>query len=133
VADSRDVAKGLEIQHDNFLGTIETHRATIEAEFGILLFQTGTSTNSISATHKTRFAYFTENQALFVATLLRNSAAVVRVKAFGGVSPCFCGLPEGGCQNRLQGSALFCVVRMPAACSAFARRTHRPAKHLHHA
>lgn len=74
VVDSRDVAAALEIQHANLLETVETHKATIEGEFGNLRFETGTSQNSIGATHRTRFAYLTENQAAFVATLSRNSA-----------------------------------------------------------
>ena len=81
VADSREVAAALVIQHENLLGNMEAHRATLETEFGRVRFETGTLETAGGA-QRTRFAYLTENQALFLATLSRNTAAVVRVKAW---------------------------------------------------
>ena len=81
VADSREVATALAIQHENLLGNLEAHRATPEAEFGRVRFETGTL-QTAGGPQQTRFAYLTENQALFLATLSRNTAAVVRVKAW---------------------------------------------------
>ena len=81
VADSREIAVRLEVQHKNVLETIQAHRVTLEAEFGRVAFETETLQTAGGA-QQTRFAYLAEDQALFLATLSRNKAAVVRVKAW---------------------------------------------------
>lgn len=82
VANSRDIARELGIEHDNFMQTIRTHQAIIERDFGNLLFQTGTSTpNSNGAKHQIKYCLLTEDQFIFIATLSRNSAKVVQFKA----------------------------------------------------
>lgn len=81
VCDSREIAKELEIKHDNFMQTIETHKAVIESHFGHLLFQTGTVTNSVKATNRVKYCLLAEDQFIFIATLSRNTVKVVEVKA----------------------------------------------------
>ncbi len=81
VADSRNVATALQIRHESFLATLDTHCASVEAEFGRVRFEIGTL-ETAGGKQRTRFAYLTEDQSLFLATLSRNSAPVVRVKAW---------------------------------------------------
>ena len=42
VCDSRDIAKGLGIDHHNFLQTIKKNLIDIETDFGRVLFETDT-------------------------------------------------------------------------------------------
>lgn len=77
--DSRALAQLLEIQHDNMMQTIETHRAAIDG-FGISLFKTEKIPGS-GRGRPERFALLTEDQAYFTVTLSRNTARVVEVKA----------------------------------------------------
>lgn len=81
VCDSRDLATELGLKHDNFMQTIETHKASIQEHFGNLLFQTGTVTNSVKATNQVKYCLLTEDQFIFIATLSRNTVKVVEVKA----------------------------------------------------
>lgn len=75
------VATDLHIEHESFMANINKHQQTIEDNFGNLRFQIGTSTNSNGATHETKYAYLTEDQATFIATLSRNTPHVVAFKA----------------------------------------------------
>lgn len=76
--DSRVLAGLLEIQHDNMMQTIETHRAAIDG-FGISLFKTEKIPGS-GRGRPERFVLLTEDQAYFTVTLSRNTARVVEVK-----------------------------------------------------
>lgn len=72
VVDSRIIAEQLGIKHKTFLENIRTHKATIEANFGILPFET--------APDSAVFAYLTEDQSTFVMTLSRNTPQVIKCK-----------------------------------------------------
>jgi phage antirepressor YoqD-like protein len=76
-----DFAEGLAIQHKNLLETIMTYLPTIEKGFGQVAFQTETVTNSVGAVNQIKFALLTEDQALFVGSLSRNSERVVEFKS----------------------------------------------------
>jgi phage regulator Rha-like protein len=79
---SQDFATGLDIQHKNLLETIRAHKATIEDNFGLLAFETEAVNRQGSRGKKYQAViYLTEDQALFVGTLSRNSARVVAFKA----------------------------------------------------
>jgi phage regulator Rha-like protein len=73
VVDSRIVAEELGIKHKTFLENVRTHKATIEANFGKVPFQT--------ARDSTVFVYLNEAQSTFVMTLSRNTPQVVKCKA----------------------------------------------------
>lgn len=77
---SVDFAQGLGIHHKNLLDTIRTHQRAIEADFGRVAFETlplatgGGMQNQV-------IAHLTEEQALYIGTLSRNSKRVVAFKA----------------------------------------------------
>lgn len=82
VADSRDIAKELGIDHHNLMQTVKTHQTDIEANFGCVLFQTDDIQMPKGGTRKeTTHALLTEDQFIFIVTLSRNTAKVVQVKA----------------------------------------------------
>ncbi|WP_165358820.1 Rha family transcriptional regulator [Spirosoma sordidisoli] len=76
--ESLDFAAGLAIQHKNLLETIRTHQEAIEKDFGIIAFET----RKVEGRGRPEtVALLTEDQALFVGTLSRNSKRVVEFKA----------------------------------------------------
>lgn len=75
-----DFANGLGIQHKNLLETIRTHQEAIERDFGRIAFQTQPLETG-GGKQKGITAYLTEDQALFVGTLSRNSKRVVEFKS----------------------------------------------------
>lgn len=78
LVDSVDFAEGLGIQHKNLLETISTHKQAIEADFGLIAFET----RKVEGKGRPEtFALLTEDQALFVGTLSRNSARVIAFKS----------------------------------------------------
>lgn len=78
VVNSLDFAAGLDIQHKNLLETIRTHQAAIEADFGLIAFET----RKVEGKGRPELvAHLTEDQALFVGTLSRNSPRVVAFKS----------------------------------------------------
>jgi phage regulator Rha-like protein len=78
LVDSVDFAAGLDIQHKNLLETIKAHREAIEADFGLIAFET----RKVEGRGRPEtFALLTEDQALFVGTLSRNSARVIAFKS----------------------------------------------------
>lgn len=81
VVDSRIIADELGVQHESLIRTIKTYQPTIEQEFGHLRFENGTVRNSVGAVNQIGFYFLTEDQAIFVGTLSRNSETVVRFKA----------------------------------------------------
>ncbi|WP_338868489.1 Rha family transcriptional regulator [Spirosoma sp. SC4-14] len=77
---SVDFANGLGIHHKNLLNSIRTHQRAIEANFGRVAFETQPlATGGGVQNHVV--AYLTEDQALFIGTLSRNSKRVVEFKA----------------------------------------------------
>ncbi|TAE09626.1 MAG: hypothetical protein EAZ95_15825 [Bacteroidetes bacterium] len=82
VVDSRLIAEYLGIEHSNFMETIKKHQEKIEANFGALPFQTGALPNKrYRGSNTIKFVLLTEDQALFIATLSRNTEQVVDFKA----------------------------------------------------
>lgn len=77
---SVDFAAGLDIHHNNLLNTIRTHQPAIEADFGRVAFETRPLATTGGIQNQVA-AYLTEDQALFISTLSRNSKRVVEFKA----------------------------------------------------
>lgn len=77
--DSRLIAKSLGIEHDNFYQMICKHQREIVSNFGGLLFETGVPIKPSG--NPPKFILLTEDQALFVGTLSRNSEKVIEFKA----------------------------------------------------
>lgn len=77
---SRDFAAGLGVQHKHLLETIRQHQPAIEAHFGRVPFETAPLPTR-GGVQPITLVYLTENQALFVGTLSRNSERVIKFKA----------------------------------------------------
>ena len=79
--DSRVVADELGIKHTNLMQTIYKYQPEIES-FGLITFQTEAVKNENSRGAKyQKIAYLTEDQAIFIGTLSRNTPKVVAFKA----------------------------------------------------
>ena len=79
---SLDFANGLGIHHKNLLETIRFHQSAIEANFGLITFETeAVRRPGERGTKYAAVAYLTEDQALFIGTLSRNSTRVIAFKA----------------------------------------------------
>jgi phage regulator Rha-like protein len=78
VVDSRLIALDLDIQHEVLMRTVKKHQVKIEQRFGIIRFENG-KINGRGRPEK--FAWLTEDQAMFVMTLSRNSDRVMDCKA----------------------------------------------------
>ena len=81
VVSTLDFAAGLDIHHKNLLETIRTHQQAIEEGFGLIAFQTRKTESHSGKGRPETFALLTEDQALFVGTLSRNSKRVVEFKS----------------------------------------------------
>lgn len=79
--ESLTVADGLGIRHKNLLETIRTHQQAIESNFGVIAFETRKSSDPQGSGRPRLIAHLTEDQALFIGTLSRNSVRVVEFKA----------------------------------------------------
>ena len=79
VVDSRLLADGLGIKHDNFMQTLKNHESKLDSHFGSLLFQTGTRKREVGAT-TFNYCLLTEIQAVAACTLSRNTDKVVAIK-----------------------------------------------------
>lgn len=80
VADSRDIAKGLGIEHHSFMSTIYRHIGVLETEFTGVRFEIDTLETK-GGKQQCKFALLTDEQTAFIATLSRNTPNVVRFKA----------------------------------------------------
>lgn len=80
VADSRDIAQELGIEHESFMKTINARQASIEQYFGSIRFQIGSTQGKVHNPKPLKFALLTEDQYIAVATLSRNTAKVIEVK-----------------------------------------------------
>lgn len=80
LADSRLIAKGLGIDHHNFMQTIKKYQSTLERRYGQLLFKTEVEKN-VKSPNPPKFALLTDGQAAFVVTLSKNYPNVVEFKA----------------------------------------------------
>ncbi len=81
VIDSRIIAEQLGIKHKNFLGTVRGHQAVIEEHFGVLAFETDTTSITALGGRPETFCWLTESQSNFLMTLSRNTPEVIRCKA----------------------------------------------------
>lgn len=77
VIDSRIVAKELDISHTSLIKLITNHLITIEANFGKVGFEIVPSGKT---SQQLRTAHLTEDQALFIGSLSKNTAKVVVFK-----------------------------------------------------
>lgn len=80
VVDSRLIADQLGIQHQSLLSTIETYKTDIEQAFGQCRFEVEAVRNSVGAVNNVKYALLTEDQAVFLMTLSRNTQQVVQCK-----------------------------------------------------
>jgi phage regulator Rha-like protein len=76
VVDSRLIAEALGIDHHNFMETIRKYQGKIEADFGILPFET----EVLGVGQPQKFYFLNELQCNFVVTLSRNTPEVVQFK-----------------------------------------------------
>lgn len=83
VVDSRLVALDLDIEHRALMQTIKKHQGKIEQRFGTIAFQMSSSImpNGSKNPKPEKFAWLTEDQAMFVMTLSRNTERVIDCKA----------------------------------------------------
>ena len=81
VADSREIAKELGIDHQNLIQTVRTHQTAIETNFGVCLFETDKPLKGSLGGKPTIYCLLTEDQFIFIVTLSRNTVKVVQVKA----------------------------------------------------
>lgn len=75
--DSRVIAEALGIQHESLVAGINRYRIDIEKSFGMLRFEIGASNSG----QHIKYAVLTEDQAIYIGTLSRNSEKVVEFKA----------------------------------------------------
>ena len=80
VVDSRLIAANLDIQHKNFLATINKYLVPLEVNFGTVAFETREFKTTQGNTSSERFAWLSEEQATFLMTLSRNTERVVACK-----------------------------------------------------
>ena len=71
-ADSRLIARELDIQHHKLLELISKYQADFE-EFGHLTFKRETVTNSVGATNQKKFALLNEDQSYLAVTYVKNT------------------------------------------------------------
>jgi phage regulator Rha-like protein len=81
VVDSRIIAEQLGIKHKTFIENVRTHKVTIEANFGILPFQTAKPHEGSPGGRPETFVYLNEAQSTFLMTLSRNTPEVIKCKA----------------------------------------------------
>jgi len=77
--DSRIVARSLGVEHDNFMQTLGKYHSELE-DLGVFLFQTGKPPQGSSGGRPEKYAMLNEDQAIFTATLSRNTKQVVAFK-----------------------------------------------------
>ncbi|GAB3318040.1 hypothetical protein GCM10027299_09510 [Larkinella ripae] len=80
VVDSRLIAEELGIENRALIQTITKYQDKIESRFGQVAFEMLTVRNSVGAANMQRVAHLTEDQAIYVATLSRNTDQVVEFK-----------------------------------------------------
>ncbi len=93
VVSTLDVASGLGVRHKSLIETIRTYQQAVEENFGLVAFETAPAKQKDSpfqtanlpvakrGTKPMTIAYLTEDQALFIGTLSRNSKRVVEFKS----------------------------------------------------
>ncbi|MEM9391698.1 MAG: Rha family transcriptional regulator [Bacteroidota bacterium] len=77
VVDSRLIATQLGIEHESFIKTVKKYEKEIEQAFGILRFEIG---KIEGRGRPSEYIYLTEEQAIFLTALSRNTSEVVECK-----------------------------------------------------
>lgn len=77
--DSRQMAEMLDVQHDNFMQTLEKQESSLK-ELGVFLFQTGKPKKGSKGGRPEKYLLLNENQAFFAITLSRNTPQAVKAK-----------------------------------------------------
>jgi phage regulator Rha-like protein len=80
LVDSKLIAEELGIQHESLMKVIDSYKDAIEASFGSIRFEIGLKTGSKSGGKQPKVALLSEDQAIFVATLSKNSEKVILFK-----------------------------------------------------
>lgn len=80
VVDSRIIAEQLGIKHLSFLKLIKAHKATIEANFGVVRFEIHKPLEGSQGGRPETFYWLTESQATFLMALSRNTPEVISCK-----------------------------------------------------
>jgi phage regulator Rha-like protein len=78
VIDSRLVAKGLGVEHESFMKTVEKYKIEVEQSFGGIRFEIGVPDKPTG--NPPRYAFLTEEQSTFYMALSRNTPQVVQLK-----------------------------------------------------
>lgn len=81
LVDSRLVASRLGIEHRSFMATINNYQSQTEQDFGVLRFEIAKLEERSKEGRPQRYALLTEDQAVFLMTLSRNTPDVLRSKA----------------------------------------------------
>lgn len=79
VVDSRLVAERLEVQHEVFMRTVSKYLSEVQ-DLGVIRFENGKPAEGSKGGRPERYCFLNEEQATFLMTLSRNSAAVVQCK-----------------------------------------------------
>lgn len=80
VVSSHIFADGFGIEHESLMRLVKTHQEAIESNFNLVAFEIGARLEGRHGGGETKTAYFTEDQATFIGTLLRNSEKAVMFK-----------------------------------------------------
>ncbi len=80
VVDSRLIAKELDIQHKNLLATIDKYFKEIENDFGTVALKTRLVKRPQGGSYEERWYLLTEEQALYIMTLSKNTDRVRQCK-----------------------------------------------------
>ena len=78
--DSRLVAEELGLQHESFMAAVYKHKMAIEDICGALRFEIGPKLNKNSGGDQPKIVLLTEDQALYIGTLSKNTEAAVKFK-----------------------------------------------------
>ncbi len=78
---TRDFAAGLHIQHDSIIKTIREHQVRIEQDFGPLRFEIDADYQQVTGILRNSHVLLTEDQAIFIGTLSRNTERIIELKS----------------------------------------------------
>jgi phage regulator Rha-like protein len=82
VVDSRLIAQGLGVKHENFMETVQKYQTEVEQLFSTIRFKTGSSQMPDGRINPKpqKYCFLTEEQSTFYMALSRNTPTVVAVK-----------------------------------------------------
>jgi phage regulator Rha-like protein len=94
--DSRLIARSLDIEHESLMRTISAYQAELE-ELGVFRFEIGKPPKGSRGGRPETHTLLNENQAIFLATLSRNTRQVVDAQAQTHESLCSCSPAASNC------------------------------------